>query len=373
MKSLPRLILISAAIAVSGNAMYAQQRPSPFSFGAGYTGDVVNNLHGGIKTGSAYLGMATMTLGLDTRKAGLWRGGEFFILGANTHGDSPSATLIGDRQTVSNIEAGNHTYLQELWYRQSLGRVSLTAGLQDMAVEFGSVEYGALYLNSSFGVKSSISHNIPVPIFPLTNLGLTLRWDISDRFSWAAAAYDGNPAPFETNPHNVKWEFAGGDGWLGVTEVRFDTPSDRLPGTYKLGVLLHDQPKQEGAGRQQIVSLYGNANQPLWTSGERSVGVFAQFGYSPSEASVCARYFGAGVNYTGLLSARGRDEMGLAVASEHFRGGLKNETAIELTYRYRLTDNLFFQPDLQYILNPAGTGVNLDDSFCINLRVGLSF
>ncbi len=364
--------MLGIALTAGGPCARAQEKEdNPVELGASYTGDVVNNLSGGIKTGSAYLGMATMTLGFDTEKARLWRGGRFYVMGANTHGDTPSATLIGDLQTASNLEAGNHTYLQELWYRQRLGRVELTAGLQDMAVEFGSVEYGGLYLNSSFGVKSSISHNIPAPIFPLTNLGFTVKWEISDRFTWLAAAYDGNPEPFEANPYNIKWEFQGGDGYLVVTELQYHTAIRGLGGTCKIGALYHEQ-KPGGESRQEIVSIYGNANQQLWASGGRNLGAFVQFGYSPSDASTCKHYIGAGVNFTGLASRRGRDELGLAFAYENFKHDIASETAIELTWKYTLSDNFFIQPDLQYIVNPAGTGEKLKNSFCANIRLGIS-
>ncbi len=84
-------------------------------FGASYTGDVVSNFSGGIKRGTNYLGFATLQAGFDTQKAGWWKGGESFVKLANTHGDEPSATLIGNFQGVSNIEAGNITWLYEFW------------------------------------------------------------------------------------------------------------------------------------------------------------------------------------------------------------------------------------------------------------------
>ncbi len=365
---LPFLVIALAA----ANATTAQEtaKENPFTFGASYTGDVINNLSGGIKTGSAYLGMATMALGLDTHKAGLWKGGEFFVFGANTHGDTPSATLIGDLQTASNIEAGNHTYLQEVWYKHKIGRFEITAGLQDLAIEFGNVDYGGLYLNSAFGVKSSISHNVPAPIFPLTNLGLTLKWDVCEKFSWLAAAYDGNPTDFDSNPYNVEWEFKGGDGYLAITELQYRTAIGGKAGTYKLGGLYHRM--KEDNDLSHIGSLYANANQTLWESGESSFGAFLQLGYSPSDASVCKYYLGGGVNYTGLFSKKGRDEFGLAFAHEHYRHDIKDETAIEMTWKYTLSDNFFVQPDLQYIINPAGAP-DLNNSFSANVRVGLSF
>ena len=100
------------------------------SFYGSYKGDFVSNLNGGIKTGSTYLGLADLFLELNTENAGLWKGGTFMLHGANTHGGEPSANLIGDLQVVSNIEAGNHTFLYELWYSQTFGNVHTTIGLQ---------------------------------------------------------------------------------------------------------------------------------------------------------------------------------------------------------------------------------------------------
>ena len=74
-----------------------------FKFEASYIGDVVNNLSGGIKTGTRYLGMANIRAGFDTEKAGLWKGTFVYVNAANTHGAMPSAELLGDMQVASNI------------------------------------------------------------------------------------------------------------------------------------------------------------------------------------------------------------------------------------------------------------------------------
>ena len=42
-------------------------------FGAAYIGDLVTNIKGGIKTGTAYLGLATIDAGFDTEKAKWWK------------------------------------------------------------------------------------------------------------------------------------------------------------------------------------------------------------------------------------------------------------------------------------------------------------
>ena len=158
-------------------------RQTAWQLNASYKGDFVTNFRGGIQTGSTYLGLADLFLHFDTEKAGLWKGGEFLIHGANSHGGEPSANLIGDLQVVSNIEAGNHTFLYECWFKQKFANVTATIGLQDLNAEFAASDVGSLFLNSSFGVHSVISDNILAPIFPLTSPGITLCWDTSEKIS----------------------------------------------------------------------------------------------------------------------------------------------------------------------------------------------
>ncbi len=375
------LVLSLAILSFYPYSTFAQdvteEKDEAFSFEASYVGDLINNFSGGIKTGSSYLGMANILLGFDTEKAGLWNGGQLYVNAANTHGATPSANMLGDMQVVSNIEAGNHTYLQEFWYKQALGKVELTVGLQDLNVEFANSEYGSLFLNSSFGILPVISTNFSAPIFPLTTLGVTAKWNLSEKISLLGAVYDGNPTDFEYNPYNIKWRLSSGDGVLAIAELQYNATVNSLPGTYKLGTYSHEHKlNKEGetdTPDYNLVGFYAYADQKVWELNKKSLGLFAQLGYSPSDASTNNTYVGLGANYTGLFTRQGNDVLGLALAHQHFTDGLSSETTIELTYQYQLTKNIFIQPDIQYIINPAGTGATLDNCLTGNVRFGISF
>lgn len=354
------------------------KKESPFEFGASYIGEGVANLSGGIKTGAAYLGMANITVGFDTEKAKLWKGGAFYTNLANTHGDSPSEGLIGDFQVASNIEAGNHTYIQELWYAQQLGNVKVTLGLQDLNVELANSEHGALYRNSSFGIHSTISDNVPAPIFPLTTPGITLAWDITPKWGWSAAVYDGSPVEFEHNPYNLSWNFGGHDGVLAITELKRQASiGHKLKGTYKLGAYYHnhkltEEELAEGALKTNY-GFYGVIDQMVWEKTEgRGVGVFAQLSFSPKKDNEHCCYIGGGVNCYGVCG-RENDVVGLGVAHARFNHGKKPETTFELTYKACLGENIYLQPDFQYIIHPAGADLALSDASVAALRFGLNF
>jgi porin len=359
----------------------AQDFPSrAIVFEAAYIGDNVVNFSGGIKTGYNYLGIANLMVSLDTEKARLWRGGQFYVYAANTHGATPSANLLGDIQVASNIEAGKHSYLQELWYKQTFKKWEWTVGLQDLNVEFTTSELGGLYLNSSFGILPIISGNVTAPIFPLTSLGLTAKWNISDNATWVAAIYDGCPTGFDDNPHNIKWEFLSGDGVLAVTEFQKHLRINTLPGTYKLGVFTHNHIIHKTLGSIipdsvdfNISGFYVNADQILWQKEQQNLGLFTQFGFSHSQSITSDFYWGMGVNYTGLFSSDGKDILGLAIAYESLKDSRKSETALEFTYQYSISSNFYIQPDFQYIINPAGTGQHLPNCFAGILRFGIHF
>jgi porin len=353
----------------------------PFlTFGANYIGDNVNNLSGGIKTGSCYLGMANIQLIFDTEKAGLWKGGSFYINATNTHGGTPSADLLGDMQVASNIEAGNHTFVQELHYLQTINHFEFTVGLQDLNVEFANSENGALFLNSSFGILPLISGNIAAPIFPLTALGFTAKWNISEKASWLNAIYDGSPTDFDYNPYNFNWQFNSGDGILAISELQFNTLIKELPGVYKMGFYSHNHIIEESLDKtipdsinQDVFGFYTYADQKVWELDNRSLGLFVQMGYSPCNEITNNFFIGLGLNYTGLFSSKGSDILGVALAQEHFTNGTKSESALELSYKYQTTTNTFIQPDIQYIINPAGTGETLNNALAANIRFGISF
>ncbi|MFN8256018.1 MAG: carbohydrate porin [Bacteroidales bacterium] len=361
----------------------AQQNDDPekaLILEASYTGDIVNNLSGGLKTGHCYLGMANVCLGFDVEKAGFWKGGMFYINAANTHGSTPSAIMLGDMQVASNIEAGNHTYIQELWYKQSIGRIELTAGLQDLNVEFANSDLGALYLNSSFGILPVISGNLAAPIFPLTSLGLTVRWNITEKTTWINALYDGSPTDFDSNPYNIKWEFQSGDGILAITEFQHHQEINNLKGIYKLGFFSHNlffestlQSDFPDSLNNSIIGAYFYIDQQFWKQKDKSIGAFLHLGYSPSEMSKNNAYLGLGINFNGYLSRAKNDILGIAVAYEHFVEGIGCETAIELTWNKIIHKDIYIQPDLQYIIHPSGTKNNLKNCLAATLRLGMSF
>lgn len=372
------LITLIAGTCLGFNSLKAQQNPDsiakPFYIEGSYIGDLVSNLSGGIKKETTYLGLANLKAGVNTQAAGWWKGGEFRINAANTHGGTPSESFVGDFQGVSNIEAGNLTFMYELWYRQTIGNFSFTIGLQDLNANFAITDNGALFTNSSFGIHPSIADNIPSPIFPLTALGAMLQYNYKDKLIWQAAIFDGIPDDFENNPYNTNWNLSGNDGYLAVTEIQvLHSLIHGYDGSYKFGAYFH-QHCDSTTKEQKNKGFYFVGDQMVHRTLNGGISLFSQVGLSPKHENKNNYYLSLGVNIKGISQKRSKDEAGVAIAYAGFgQGTRRNETAVELTYLFSANENIRLKPDLQYIIHPAGTETNLPNALVGSLRIELDF
>ncbi|MBC8006078.1 MAG: carbohydrate porin [Verrucomicrobia bacterium] len=378
------LMIFLFLCAVRGFTQEEEMQIPALQLNAVYKGDFVYNRNGGIATGTTYLGLADLFVSFDTQKAGLWKGGEFLIHGANTHGGEPTSNLVGDFQGVSNIEAGNHTFLYELWYRQTIANLTATIGLQDLNVEFANSEVSSLFLNSSFGVNSVIAGNISAPIFPVTKPGITLSVDVSEKLTLKSAIYKGCPVDFESNPYNLNWNANYEKGLLWISEGQYSWTGQRgRSNVLKGGFFYHQhcpEPESDITGtlleehvEKDCGVYFIGEHQLSLTEGEaQGLKIFYQAGLSPRNDNF--GYFGAGCSYTGLLSSKGSDILGLAFAESMLTEAYgNNETTFELTYKVQLNDQIYLQPDLQYVMHPGGTDVKLKNATVGFLRLGMEF
>jgi porin len=101
-------------------------------------------------------------------------------------------------------------------------------------------------------------------------------------------------------------------------------------------------------------------------------------------------FFTAALVTRGIFPSRPLDIIGLGVVYGHFSNDLQNsqrreqlldpnvgvqshETVLEWTYRLALLKSaLYFQPDLQYVFRPGGTG-RISDALVLGAQVAVNF
>jgi porin len=176
-------------------------------------------------------------------------------------------------------------------------------------------------------------------------------------------------------------------------------PGDRgLLGNYKVG-FWYDNSRfidfDTGRFNRGSWGFYTLFDQVLVRFGEqgshRGLGIAGSFLASPDQSiSQMPYFFTAALVTRGIFPARPRDIIGLGVVYGHFSNDLQDfqqrsqqpdpnvgvqsqETALELTYRLALLKSaLYFQPDLQYIFRPGGTG-RIPDALVLGAQVAVNF
>jgi porin len=337
-----------------------------------YTSDQFIKLHGGLdkKHPLRYLGLIDTNLIVDTEKMGLWKGGTFDIRYQNLHGHGLTRNHIGDYQGYDSLDYGPFNQLSEYWYQQSLfdNKFRIKIGKQDANFDFISLENGFNYVNSSW----CFPLNIPFPSYPAPSLGVMASVEPTDWLALRAGIYDGalrgGLSGFDT-------AFDGKDGAFIINELGIKPTIKDMPGNYLFGWWLHTGDVDE-ISDSETPQVYGT-NYGFYTQFEQMVykekadaendeglRVLGQYSWAPSNRTELTRYYGAGLQYKGLVPSRDEDILGMSTNFAKFSHRLRalenmrTEVSMEWFYKMQLTPWLSIEPDIQYIIKPSGNGSN---------------
>ena len=359
-----RIILFCIGGLLIAANVFSQEKTYDLEISA--TGDNVNNMHGGLQQGSAFLGLLDVGFSFSPNNT-ILRNTEFAAHFIQTVGMPASEELIGDAQIASNIEGRSKLWFYELYIRQNIHDFFLLVGMHDMNSEFCVSNQAADLINSSFGIAPGISMNMPVSIFPVTTSAVAAGY-VRSRISLLSGFYNMNhdfteEKEFSTDNHIFH------QGSLTISELQLRRlRGDRTVTEVKLGGFFKHCGSHYEVRPQECVSVHNYgfylvADQSFFQNSEtdESLNAFLQLNLNPTHLNYVSGYFGFGMNAKGYLTKKNSDVLGFGLArvqlnqlGEKYFGKGKFETVVELTYKQTLFDRLTFQPDLQYIINPGG-------------------
>ena len=387
-----------------------------------YTGEAVGNISGGIRTKATYLDDLDLKLTVNGQRLIGWSGATLFVYGLSTHGGNPD-DFVGDAQGVSSIAAPAGWRLFEAWIQQNAfeDRLSVLFGQYDLSSEFYTLQSSSLFLNSSFGTgpEFALTGKGGPSIFPETAVGGRVEVRPIPAVVVRTAVLDGVPVnvPRADGSTGI---FKRGDGLLLVGEVAYlsllddgtsgpasqrrtrrlragraavDVPLEgkiAVGGWYYTGVfddLSHTERngnpvRHRGSGGAYLIGervVYRDDENPA-----RRLKLFAEFGIGDSHVNRFASYTGGGATFSGPITGRPNDQIGLGVAAAHNgsqyiesqrqqgQRAQTSEVTIELTYLAQLTRWLTAQQSLQYVVNP-NTDPSRRDAFVASFRFETSF
>lgn len=409
-----------------GNLFGLRSALSPYgiSIALQETSEVLGNVTGGTRTGADYDGLTQMVMQLDTQRAFGWYGGLLNVSALQIHGRNLSADDLATIQTSSGIEADRATRLWEAWYDQRMlldDRLDVKVGQQSVDQEFIVSPNGAYFLNTIFGWPTLPSYDLPGggPAYPLSALGVRVRYRPTNPIAILVGVYNGSPA--STNIGNAQQADASGTsfplnrGPLVLAELQYVYPAlgamvepgegAPLGHTYRLGAWFDDEafddvrydadgvplasPITSGLPRRHSgnVSIYAVADQMVWRKNDnpnRSISVFGRvMGAPQGDRNLIDFSASGGVVYHDPIFGRPDDTLAIGFGYAHVSGSITetdrdvnifddasggpgnqpvrtSETFVEATYQYQLRPWCQLQPDVQYMIRPGAGVVDLD-------------
>jgi porin len=361
--------------------------------------DVLGNPTGGRGRGLRESDELALSLTADLERLAGWAGARFQLSFSMRSGTSLSDSDIGNVFTVAQVCCG-HTYrLVHVALEQSLleERVSLRGGRIAAGDEFLSSPLYGNFVQGAFNANPmGILFNVPMTAYPTATWGMRARVRPISQLSLMAGVYNGDPTLGDNDKHGVDWTMRG--PLFAIAEVGVhlnqEPGATGLPGNYKIGgyylagevpdlhrdvhggsIALSGLPPQmhDGTG-----GFYILLDQMIYRDGgagsQRGLTPFVSLLVAPNSSVNTMPFFAnGGLVYQGLFPSRPHDTAAFGVAYGAFSRQLARsqrdarsagsgagiqqyEIALELTYIVQATKWLQVQPDLQYIINPGGTG-----------------
>ena len=372
--------------------------------------DALGNPIGGVRHGFRQASNLGLDLGFDLEKLFGLAGGSFELSFSERFGSSLSEENIGNVFTVQQVFGGQTYRIVNAAYQQKLldDRVEIRVGRIAAGDDFLVSPYNYVFVQNGFdGNPVGVFFNAPgMTAYPNATWGGLVKARPTERAYVMAGVYNGDPSIRANRHHGADWSMDGPLFAIGEAGLQINgLPGDGgLIGNYKAGFWYDDSqyPDFNTAARGRAPDLtrgnwgvYGLFDQVLVRFGgpgsNRGLGITGSVLVSPDQSVSQMPFFStAGLLIRGLFPSRPTDVGGVGVVFGHFSDALRDsqrrarasdptvglqryEIALELTYRFRFRgDALFFQPDLQYIIRPGGTG-RISDAFVAGFQSGINF
>lgn len=376
-----------------------------------FSGNVTGGFHPGHAT---YVDDAYFGLKLDLQKLIGWQGGQLAISGVNRNGPDLTTKYIGSIFSTQQMVGGQRLFLYQLYLQQKLlaNQLMLKIGRFGASDDFNaSPLYGYSLNNGIDGDIRNVLFDTRFSAYPFATWAAALFYDPSPEFNIKFGAFQVTPRMFENDDHGVNWSIGNRDGYtliwqfgwapeLWKNSVR-STSSDGksaaammekgLPGHYWVGATYSNwnfYPRFGGGFEDHSYGFYAHADQMVYQEApgrDEGLVVFIASGYYPqTEISIVPFQVNVGLNYKGLLPGRAADRTMLHfiygdISGDYARavrrpgrGLAESEKVVELAHRFQLTRWSYFQPDIQIVIDPGGTG-DIPDAVVIGAQMGVTF
>ena len=397
---------------------------------ASYTNNIAGNPVGGKSAGFTYTDNVSFGLELNFEELIGWKGLSVTVSGLNRAGSSLSQDNIGNQFTVQQVYGGQTAMFYALLFEQKLldDKVSIKAGRFSAGDDFASSPIYWLYMNNGIdGNPQALPVNTCFSAYPWAVWAARLRVDPTPECNAMVGAYQVSNRVFgHPEYHGLDWSIRQGDGVLLISQfgwtpeffkrpvekasdgksvvetkarsegktfkaVSPDTELKGLPGHYWFGAYYSPWNFAQFGTTDTATNSYGfywHADQMVWQEApgsDQGLTLWSSFVLSPQQ-NIAKLPFqaNAGAVYKGLVPTRDQDYTILGLVYGKFssnyartveaagNGYPQYELVLEWGYRVNITKFAYVQPDLQWVINPGGTG-RIPNALVLGAQMSLTF
>ncbi len=385
-----------------------------------FESDLAGNPVGGMRRGFTDADNLGLNVNFDLDKLYGLQGGSFFVSMSQRSGANLSVIDIGNTFTTQQVYGRETFQVIDVAYLQKFldDRVELRIGRVAAGDVFDVSPYDYIFMQNAIdGNPVGIFFNAPgMSAYPNATWGAELKVQTTERTYLRGGVYNGDiEHTHELHDHGLDWSMNGPVFLIGeaVYQVNHLEGDPTFPGNYKLGFWYDGHSYQDfgtkvlGAAAPSLgivphitqgnYGFYGLFDQILINFSSpseqilRGIGVTGCVMVSPDQSiSQMPFFFEAGILARGIFPQRPRDVAGFGIIYGQFSSDLRNaerlaqqlnptvgvqdqETVLEWNYTFRFRNGaFFFEPDVQYIIRPSGTG-NIPNALVVGAQVGFNF
>jgi porin len=390
----------------------------------GFYNSIFNgNVSGGTHPRHAtYVDDAWLGFRFDLEKLVGWKGGLFVVSGINRNGDDLTTKYIGSIYSTQQSVGGQRPFLYQVYLQQKLfeGRLTAKAGRFAASDDFNaSPLYGYSVNNGIDGDIRNVLFDTRFSAYPFAVWAAALLYDPTPEFNAKFGVFQTSKRMFENDDNGLNWGIEGDDGYTAIVQIGWSPQFFRrpvcaspatsktsamrdgktteafemkgMPGHYWIGFTYSQwdfYPRFDGGFENHSYGFYAHADQMIYQDApgsDQGLTAFVASGcYPQTEISIVPFQVNIGLNYKGLFSCRDRDHTMLHfiygdISSDYARsvrvpGGrlAESEKVVEFAHRFQLAPWSYFQPDIQYVIDPGGTG-DVPDAVVIGAQMGFTF
>jgi porin len=371
-------------------------------FQFGYTSEVAGNATGGQRRQVAYTDQWTFGTTFDLTKLGVVPGGTIQVTWTDRNGSNLSDDAgLGTLQQVQELFGRDQKFVDSVvdW---KIGRITFGEDFASFACDFQNLTFCGAQPGNLVG---NYIYN-----WPVSQWASRLKFDLRGFGYFQFGVFDANPNYLSVEQSALPVFYSGSTGLLIPAELGWLPKFGNLQGSYKFGGWY-----DTSTAPDVLTDINGNAavlsGQPLLQSRGR-YGVYANFVQQvirPSQANlagVLSLFFNAtmadrrtattdyqiagGLTYTGPFQSRPEDDIGFGVGTTHVNSRIAwseelqnlaglgpvavqgNEYIMEFYYTYRPLAGLQVRPNIQYVIDPGGTGTNAN-AWVFGLKTVVNF